>query len=133
MKSIPKTALITYGGIIGTVEIVDCVPVEKIADTLTERERILGDYSPGRFAWVLGNPVMFEHPIPVSGHQGWWNWDECETPAKPKETKKQRKPEKPQCDTCGNRKCREKKHAVCWTNCGRWMPTIRPDEMEETK
>lgn len=62
-----------HGAVIGTVEIVDCVPVEEIENTLTERERLLGDYSPGRFAWVLKNPVMFDTPIPARGQQGWWN------------------------------------------------------------
>lgn len=42
---------------------------------LTERERVLGDYSPGRFAWVLQNPIMFEKSIPARGKQGWWNWE----------------------------------------------------------
>jgi len=37
---------------------------------------VLGDYSPGRFAWVLENPVMFNLPIPARGQQGWWNWEE---------------------------------------------------------
>ena len=63
-----------YGAVIGTVEIVDCVPVEEIRDKLTEREKALGDYSPGRFAWVLRNPEMFDTPIPARGAQGWWNW-----------------------------------------------------------
>ena len=64
-----------YGAVLGTVEIVDCLPVEEIMHTLTERERALGDYTPGRWAWVLKNPVMFDIPIPASGKQGWWNWD----------------------------------------------------------
>ncbi len=59
------------GRIIETVEIVDCVPVENILPTLMEQERLLGDYSPGRFAWVLKNPIMFEKPIPARGKQGW--------------------------------------------------------------
>ena len=50
------------GAVIGTVEIVDCVPVEELVDSLDNRERLLGDYSPGRFAWVLQNPVMFKTP-----------------------------------------------------------------------
>ena len=62
--------------VIGTVEIVDCVPVEELVDSLDNRERLLGDYSPGRFAWVLQNPVMFKTPIPAHGKQGWWNWEE---------------------------------------------------------
>jgi hypothetical protein len=64
------------GAVIGTVEIVDCVPVEELVDSLDNRERLLGDYSPGRFAWVLQNPVMFKTPIPAHGKQGWWNWEE---------------------------------------------------------
>lgn len=64
------------GAVIGTVEIVDCVPVEAVWRTLTDRERLLGDYLPGRFAWVLQNPVMFDAPIPAHGQQGWWEWDE---------------------------------------------------------
>ena len=63
------------GAVLGTVEIVDCVPVEEIVHTLSERERLLGDYSPGRFAWVLRNPVAFSAPVPAKGKQGWWNWD----------------------------------------------------------
>lgn len=63
------------GAVVGTVEIVDCVPVEEIIHTLSERERLLGDYSPGRFAWELRNPVAFSVPIPAKGKQGWWNWD----------------------------------------------------------
>ena len=64
------------GAVIGTVEIVDCVPVEELVDSLDNRERLLGDYSPGRFAWVLQNPVVFKTPIPAHGKQGWWNWEE---------------------------------------------------------
>ena len=64
------------GAVIGTVEIVDCVPVEELVDSLDNWERLLGDYSPGRFAWVLQNPVMFKTPIPAHGKQGWWNWEE---------------------------------------------------------
>ncbi len=66
------------GAVVGTVEIVDCLPVEAVIPTLTERERVLGDYSPGRWAWVLKNPVMFHTPIPARGKQGWWNWEEVQ-------------------------------------------------------
>ena len=64
------------GAVVGTVEIVDCVPVEEIVPTLTEQEWVLGDFSPGRFAWVLRNPIMFDKPIPARGQQGWWNWED---------------------------------------------------------
>ncbi len=73
-----KTEL-PLGAVVGTVEIVDCLPVEEVIPTLTEWERALGDYSPGRWAWVLKNPVMFDTPIPARGKQGWWEWN-AETP-----------------------------------------------------
>jgi hypothetical protein len=71
---LPGSMELHYGAVIGTVEIVDCVAVEEIRDKLTERERLLGDYSPGRFAWVLKNPIMFDTPVPARGNQGWWEW-----------------------------------------------------------
>lgn len=72
--ALPETMKLHYGAVLGTVEIVDCVPVEALIGKLSERERVLGDYTPGRFAWVLKNPVMFDRPIPARGFQGWWNW-----------------------------------------------------------
>ena len=71
--ALPETMKLHYGAVLGTVEIVDCVPVEALIGKLSERERVLGDYTPGRFAWVLKNPVMFDRPIPARGFQGWWN------------------------------------------------------------
>lgn len=66
--------MIYRGAVIGTVELVDCVPIEKITESLSEQERTLGDYSPGRFAWVLRNPIKFSSPVPAQGKQGWWRW-----------------------------------------------------------
>ncbi len=75
IETLNRVMGLVYGAVVGTVEIVDCLPVEEVVDTLTERERALGDYSPGRWAWVLKNPVMFDKPIPARGKQGWWNWE----------------------------------------------------------
>ena len=73
---IPKAGKkLYYGAVLGTVEIAGCVPVEDVVDGLTEQEKALGDYSPGRWAWVLKNPVMFDTPVPACGQQGWWNWE----------------------------------------------------------
>ena len=64
-----------FGAVLGTVEIVDCIPVGDLIDKLSEQERLLGDYTLGQFAWVLQNPVMFDNPIPARGFQGWWHWE----------------------------------------------------------
>ena len=72
---LPEDTILHYGAVLGTVEIAGCVPVEDVVDGLTEQEKALGDYSPGRWAWVLKNPVMFDTPVPACGQQGWWNWE----------------------------------------------------------
>lgn len=38
-----------------------------------EQEQILGDFSPGRFAWELTNVRRFKEPWPVTGRQGLFN------------------------------------------------------------
>ena len=74
MNAIGGETELPLGAVVGTVEIVDCVPVEDIIDSLSEQEKTLGDYSPGRWAWVLKNPIMFDTPVPARGKQGWWEW-----------------------------------------------------------
>lgn len=74
-----------FGAIVGKVDVVACKRVE---DLTPERKRVygehplkplppyddfteelLGDFSPGRFGWVLENPVRFKEPIPYRGYQ----------------------------------------------------------------
>lgn len=71
------------GAVIGTVEIVDCLKVLSNTGTLAVledgsvvdgNEYAFGDYTPGRYAWKLKNPVLFDQPIPARGSQGFWKW-----------------------------------------------------------
>ena len=41
----------------------------------TPRERAFGNWSPGRYGWILSNPILFEKPIPARGKQGIWDWE----------------------------------------------------------
>ena len=59
-----------FGAFLCVVNLVDCVPVEKVRDTISARERALGDYSDGRFAWITRDCRPFEQPIPGRGAQG---------------------------------------------------------------
>jgi hypothetical protein len=38
------------------------------------RELLLGDWTPGRFAWELSNVRLLDKPIPARGQQGLWEW-----------------------------------------------------------
>lgn len=36
----------------------------------------LGDYAPGRFAWITKDTIELEAPIPAKGKLGLWEWEE---------------------------------------------------------
>ena len=55
------------GAIIGRVVLKNIYPTEEVAPTLTSRELLYGDYTPGRWAWELADAEMFEQPIPYKG------------------------------------------------------------------
>ena len=38
-------------------------------------EQEFGDYTPGRYAWILDNVKPLEKPIPAKGSLGLWNWE----------------------------------------------------------
>jgi hypothetical protein len=40
-----------------------------------EKERRWGDFTPGRFAWILDDVRKLDEPIPAKGRQGLWDWD----------------------------------------------------------
>lgn len=78
------------GAVIATAELVDCVPTGVLVQRgeiprhtsegvpviwqLTEQERAFGDYSPGRFAWLLTDVRPLAEPIPARGALGLWKW-----------------------------------------------------------
>lgn len=39
-------------------------------------EAAYGDFTPGRFAWLLSDVVALPEPIPAKGSQRLWEWDE---------------------------------------------------------
>jgi len=93
------------GAVVGTAVLTDCVPIYHIGQliggsggalwpniqingrdlaTLTDGkdrhddvsdQRPFGDFAPGRWAWLLADAEQCE-PIPATGRQGIWNWDE---------------------------------------------------------
>jgi hypothetical protein len=58
------------GAIIGTVELVACVPSDSILDELTDAERLYGDLGPGLWAWRLADARPLDLPLPMTGHLG---------------------------------------------------------------
>ena len=67
------------GAIVGKCTLSTCVQVtEGIRQHLRKRyptEYVLGDYTPGRYSWIMNDAAVFEEPIPAAGKQGLWNYD----------------------------------------------------------
>ena len=71
----PRPPAIPLGAVVATAWLSDCVPTSRLAGSVTEVERLLGDYSPGRYGWILEDVVELPEPIPATGRQGLWNWE----------------------------------------------------------
>ncbi len=71
--------LFPTGAIIGKADLVNCVLIDEQTSALIRKqnpdEYIFGDFTPGRYAWVMENAVLFDEPIPASGKQGLWTWE----------------------------------------------------------
>jgi hypothetical protein len=73
--------------IVATVDVIACLPthnlrarmgaVPSLADfEAGEFERDFGDYTLGRYAWLLDNLQVFDSPVPARGGQKLWDWSE---------------------------------------------------------
>lgn len=67
------------GSIVGKAKLTACKLIDEEYSNFVKEfcpaEYAFGDFTPGRYAWVLEEPVLFDKPIPASGKQGLWNWD----------------------------------------------------------
>ncbi len=79
------------GRVIATCELVDIVPTEHCFSQpeppfraryqkgdkiyLPPEEWAFGDYSAGRFAWLLDNIRALAYPVPARGYQSLWEWE----------------------------------------------------------
>ena len=68
-------APLTYGAVLCVVRLVDVLRVEQVRNRLSETERVYGNYDDGRYAWVTKDRVAIPEPIPLTGHQGLFDWD----------------------------------------------------------
>ena len=66
--------LLPTGCIVATAELVNCWRIGTNTGVVSEKEKLFGDWTPGRYAWELANVQMLPEPIPAKGKQGLWNW-----------------------------------------------------------
>lgn len=83
-----KKTTFPLGAIIDRVELITTFPVEMLlrsdADgiyfnehsvSFTEQEKAFGDYSDGRYGWLLSRPMRFDKPLPCKATPGLWNFE----------------------------------------------------------
>jgi hypothetical protein len=61
------------GAIVAICELEACFPIHTGPLLLSAQEKAFGDYTPGRFMWMLDKVQKLEKPITVKGAQGLWN------------------------------------------------------------
>ena len=79
LKQIIKDLEFSYGYIICKCKLVDCIYIDqdfikKISNN--HIEYVCGEYSVGRYAWILSDIEILDIPIKVKGKLGIWNYDE---------------------------------------------------------
>jgi activating signal cointegrator 1 len=86
-KGVMSPSQLPRGKIVALVEVVDCLPTAgvrvngggpKYADwvhELSDQERAFGDYSPGRYGWILDKVRPLPEPIAARGMPGLWRWE----------------------------------------------------------
>lgn len=83
------TPALPRGAIVATAELIKCMSTDWLSGTgrttvlnstlpvefvLNPQERAFGDYSAGRYAWLLADVKALPEPIPARGGQGLWRW-----------------------------------------------------------
>ena len=59
-----------FGALLGTATLFDCRQTVVLSPQVSDIERAFGDYSPGRFGWVMSDFKPFAVPVPYRGAQG---------------------------------------------------------------
>lgn len=91
----PLSRILPRGAIMATCNLAECCRIGEdglyrldpaqiespkyFAPLPAKPELSFGDYTPGRFAWILEDVQQLPEPIPAKGHQSLWNWEPPES------------------------------------------------------
>ena len=64
------------GAIVATCNLIDCIEIAaSFILELSPIEKACGNYTLGRYAWILEDVSPLASPVPATGKQGLWNWE----------------------------------------------------------
>lgn len=73
LMSIVGNRPLHFGQIVAKCKLVDCVKMDReFVRSVADKERAVGFYSPGRYAWILDDIVVINDPAIVKGKLGLW-------------------------------------------------------------
>lgn len=67
--ALPTGAVLAVGNLVGCEKL-----TPEFVAGLSETERALGDYTPGRYAWKIEDVLRLSPPVHARGKQGLWEW-----------------------------------------------------------
>lgn len=86
----PLFSLLPRGCVVATCELVDCRTTDLLTDRtaaytdgpgrswpLDDQERAFGDFTPGRYAWLLANVQPLPKPVPARGALSLRDWNKA--------------------------------------------------------
>jgi hypothetical protein len=63
------------GAILGLVYVTNTLPTKKLRQSVDQYNRAFGDWTDGRFAWIISHGLRFLDPVPARGRQRLWDWE----------------------------------------------------------
>lgn len=64
-----------FGKVLSVGRLTNIYKTEKVVNLISAQERVLGNYSPGRYAWETSGMIQLPEPIPARGMPGLWGWE----------------------------------------------------------
>jgi len=74
-KDLPRGCVVATANLDKCVQFTSVAKIERVAAEFGYEEIAYGDFSIGRYGWVLSNVVRLAKPVPAIGRLSLWDWE----------------------------------------------------------